>query len=211
MPIPSAAPHRQRFEDLSDAKVTGTRKLFFFEVFIEDRQNPHPKAPPPEKTPDNDKHMQFFITVDGQTNKVYDPNNPPAIITNKGAVEDWTIENRTTEDHEFHMHQIHFLLMAIDGKPVPRNQRQFYDTFPVKFWDGVSETYPSITVRMDFRGAVVGDFVYHCHILDHEDGGMMAIIRLLPKGGATKARPGQLAQGSHAPGGGGSKLVHAAK
>jgi FtsP/CotA-like multicopper oxidase with cupredoxin domain len=33
---------------------------------------------------------------------------------------------------------------------------------------------------MDFRGAVVGDFVYHCHILDHEDGGMMAIIRVTP-------------------------------
>jgi FtsP/CotA-like multicopper oxidase with cupredoxin domain len=33
---------------------------------------------------------------------------------------------------------------------------------------------------MDFRGADVGDFVYHCHILGHEDGGMMAIIRVLP-------------------------------
>jgi len=34
---------------------------------------------------------------------------------------------------------------------------------------------------MDFRGPDVGDFVYHCHILDHEDGGMMAIIRVLPR------------------------------
>jgi hypothetical protein len=33
----------------------------------------------------------------------------------------------------------------------------------------------------DFRGPTVGDFVYHCHILDHEDNGMMAIIRVLPK------------------------------
>ena len=38
-----------------------------------------------------------------------------------------------------------------------------------------------MTLRMDFRGAVVGDFVYHCHILDHEDEGMMAIVRVLPK------------------------------
>ncbi|HEX3652710.1 MAG TPA: multicopper oxidase domain-containing protein [Rhizomicrobium sp.] len=200
MPLPSAAPHKQRFEDLSDVKVTASRKLFFYEVYIESRQ------PPPGGNgypPDNDKHMQFFITVDGQQNKVYDPANPPAITTNKGAVEDWTIENRTTEDHEFHMHQIHFLVTAIDGKPVPKNQRQFYDTYPVKYWDGVSETYPSITVRMDFRGAVVGDFVYHCHILDHEDGGMMAIIRVNPPG--SKAEDGQVAQG------GGSKQVHAAK
>jgi FtsP/CotA-like multicopper oxidase with cupredoxin domain len=33
---------------------------------------------------------------------------------------------------------------------------------------------------MDFRGKDVGDFVYHCHILGHEDNGMMAIIRVLP-------------------------------
>ena len=34
---------------------------------------------------------------------------------------------------------------------------------------------------MDFRGPDVGDFVYHCHILDHEDNGMMAIIRVMPQ------------------------------
>ncbi len=203
MPMPSAAPHRQRFEDLSDVKVTADRKLFFYEVFIESRQPPPPGKAHPIPPPDKDGQMQFFITVDGQQNKVYDPANPPAITTNKGAVEDWTIENRTTEDHEFHMHQIHFLLLAIDGNPVPKNQRQFYDTYPVHYWDGISGTYPSITVRMDFRGAVTGDFVYHCHILDHEDGGMMAIIRVNP---AAKAKQGKLAQG-----GGSSKAIHAAK
>jgi FtsP/CotA-like multicopper oxidase with cupredoxin domain len=36
---------------------------------------------------------------------------------------------------------------------------------------------------MDFRGPTVGDFVYHCHILDHEDGGMMAVIRVNRKNG----------------------------
>jgi FtsP/CotA-like multicopper oxidase with cupredoxin domain len=34
---------------------------------------------------------------------------------------------------------------------------------------------------MDFRGAIAGDFLYHCQILDHEDGGMMAKIRVLPR------------------------------
>ena len=44
-------------------------------------------------------------------------------------------------------------------------------------WDLI----PSVKLRMDFRGPEVGDFVYHCHILEHEDGGMMAIIRVLPR------------------------------
>jgi hypothetical protein len=35
-------------------------------------------------------------------------------------------------------------------------------------------------VRVDFRGPDIGDFVYHCHILGHEDNGMMAIVRVLP-------------------------------
>jgi FtsP/CotA-like multicopper oxidase with cupredoxin domain len=38
---------------------------------------------------------------------------------------------------------------------------------------------------MDFRGPDVGDFVYHCHILGHEDLGMMAIIRVCPSTGCT--------------------------
>lgn len=62
------------------------------------------------------------------------------------------------------------------------------DTIQVPYWTG-SGPYPSVTVRMDFRGPDVGDFVYHCHILGHEDGGMMAIIRVLPKQNALLAGP----------------------
>ncbi len=38
----------------------------------------------------------------------------------------------------------------------------------------------AVTMRMDFRGDIVGEFVYHCHILEHEDNGMMAKIVVLP-------------------------------
>ncbi len=60
-----------------------------------------------------------------------------------------------------------------------RQQRQFLDMVNVPFWSGEGP-YPSVKVRIDFRGPIIGDFVYHCHILEHEDGGMMAIIRVLP-------------------------------
>ncbi|HUJ46209.1 MAG TPA: multicopper oxidase domain-containing protein [Rhizomicrobium sp.] len=176
VPKPHAAPNPQRFEGLADAKVTAQRLLYFSEINVADQNDP-----PGGHAPDNDKHTLFYITVDGQIPEIFDPSNPPAITTTQGAVEEWTIENRTQELHEFHMHQIHFLVEAVNGKNVPREKRQFYDTFQVPYWDGVSSTYPSIKVKMDFRGPTVGDFVYHCHILDHEDGGMMAIIRVLPK------------------------------
>ena len=95
-------------------------------------------------------------------------------------MEDWIIENRAMENHEFHMHQIHFLLMAVNGVPVSADKRQFLDMVDIPFWSGTGP-YPSVTVRMDFRGSDIGDFVYHCHILEHEDKGMMQIIRVMPK------------------------------
>jgi FtsP/CotA-like multicopper oxidase with cupredoxin domain len=160
----SIGPLLPRFANLAEAKPTAHRRLYFSEVL----SNPNdPESP-----------TNFFITVDGQTPVLFNPDNPPAIETTQGAVEDWTVENRTLENHEFHIHQIHFLVLARNGVPVKNGQ--YRDTIDIPFWSGRGP-YPSATLRMDFRGATVGDFVYHCHILEHEDGGMMAIIRVHPK------------------------------
>ncbi len=52
------------------------------------------------------------------------------------------------------------------------------DTVLIPYWDG-KKPYPSVKVRMDFRDPeIAGTFVYHCHVLDHEDGGMMAEIQV---------------------------------
>jgi FtsP/CotA-like multicopper oxidase with cupredoxin domain len=42
--------------------------------------------------------------------------------TTQGSVEGWTIENRVDGNHEFHIHQIHFLLMAQNGEPVSNGE-----------------------------------------------------------------------------------------
>ena len=73
------------------------------------------------------------------------------------------------------------------SQPVQAMQGQFLDMIEIPFWDGnPAHPYPSVTLRMDFRGQDIGDFVYHCHILNHEDQGMMAIIRVLPGPAARK-------------------------
>jgi len=165
-PAPTAGAHKTRFDDLANAKITAHRDLYFSEYF--QAFGFHEK-----------EAASFFITVDGQKETLFDPNNPPAITTTQGAVEEWRIENRTEELHGFHMHQIHFLITAINDVPIPKEQQQLYDVFEVPFWNGDAIVpYPSITAKLDFRGPTVGDFVYHCHILDHEDAGMMAIIRV---------------------------------
>ena len=150
-----------RFAGLAAMKPTTTRKLYFSEAALG-------SGPP----------VNFFITVDGQQPKIFTPNEPPAITTNVGAVEDWTIENHTSEEHAFHIHQIHFLVMAVNGVAVANPTLQ--DTFEVPYWPGKGP-FPSITVRMDFRDPnIAGTFVYHCHVLDHEDAGMMAKIQVNP-------------------------------
>ncbi|MGA2902364.1 MAG: multicopper oxidase domain-containing protein [Candidatus Korobacteraceae bacterium] len=165
-PVPVPAPvkppaDRQRFAGLLAQQPTTTRNLFFS-----------------EQTVGSNGPTQYFITVSGQKPRVFHMDDPPAIVTNIGAIEDWTIENHAGEAHDFHIHQLHFLLMAINGVPVPNPE--LYDSFTIPNWSG-SGPYPSITARMDFRDPnIAGTFVYHCHILDHEDGGMMAKIQVNP-------------------------------
>jgi FtsP/CotA-like multicopper oxidase with cupredoxin domain len=163
-PLPLLRPHSIWIGDVPPAR---TRKLYF----SEQPRDPHDPGSPTD----------FYLTVDGQTPRLFDPNlKVPDIIAQQGEVEDWIIENRTQELHAFHIHQIHFMLMEWNG--VPLDEPYLRDTINVAYWDGRSRGYPSVKLRMDFREpTVVGTFLYHCHLLEHEDGGMMGLIRVEPR------------------------------
>jgi FtsP/CotA-like multicopper oxidase with cupredoxin domain len=129
--------------------------------------------------------------------KPFDPTTPtvclPLAAGNTPAVEQWQLINLAGEDHNFHIHQVHFEVVGYDtmpegtlpatigGRPVT------VDNVPVpsasnecsvaEWRQGLCTTHP-VTVRIPF--GLAGDFVYHCHILEHEDGGMMAVIRVRP-------------------------------
>jgi FtsP/CotA-like multicopper oxidase with cupredoxin domain len=76
----------------------------------------------------------------------------------------------------FHIHQLHFQVLGRDGEET--GEPLLRDTIDVPYWDGKGP-YPSVKLRMDFRNPkITGTFVYHCHILEHEDGGMMGSIRV---------------------------------
>jgi FtsP/CotA-like multicopper oxidase with cupredoxin domain len=156
---------------LANLTPAAQRNLYFSEVL----QNPaNPNSP-----------TNFYITEEGQTPALFTMGQAANIVVHAGTVEDWTIENRAQEDHIFHIHQLHFQLMAVDGAPV--NDPALRDTYDIPYWGG-SGPYHSITVRMDFSDPnIIGTFVYHCHILEHEDGGMMGEIEVLPPGSAATA------------------------
>jgi FtsP/CotA-like multicopper oxidase with cupredoxin domain len=145
---------------------TRVRKLYFSEKL----DNPN----------DPTSASAFYITVDGQSPTPFDPHSSvPDIVVKQGDVEDWIIENRSMELHDFHIHQLHFQLLDWSGIPV--NEPFLRDTVNVPYYNHRMLQYPSVRLRMDFRDPnIVGTFLYHCHILEHEDGGMMGRIRVEP-------------------------------
>jgi FtsP/CotA-like multicopper oxidase with cupredoxin domain len=162
----SRTTQHQRFGGLANIPISTTRVFQFSEI----------------------QPTQFFITELGQMPVVFDNNNPPAVVTTQGSVEKWIVQNIAQENHEFHMHQIHFQVLSQDNfeangaAPAPAIDGQFLDMVEVPFWVGQKNVpIPQVQLLMDFRGMDVGTFVYHCHILSHEDLGMMAIIQVNPK------------------------------
>ena len=185
----STAPIK-RFSSLYRATPEHTRKLFF-------SRDPRDEG-------------DFFITVSGNTPQPYDPESHPDIVVRGPTVEDWTIENRDNESHDFHIHQTHFSVVKINGKPVRGESIHILrDTIQIgacRSWvngvDPENDPYgidfpsndprndpqatgknclvpASVTLRIDFRDRdIVGKVLYHCHILEHEDKGMMRLMEI---------------------------------
>ncbi len=161
-PKPLPPPKRQWLGDVAPVRV---RHLYFSEKLV----NPN----------DPTSAVEFYLTVEGQKPKMFDMNSTtPNIVAQQGTVEDWIIENRSQELHAFHIHQLHFLLLDYMGRPVHENFLR--DTVNVPYANGRLLAYPSVRIRVDFRDPnTIGTFPYHCHLLEHEDKGMMGTIQVL--------------------------------
>jgi FtsP/CotA-like multicopper oxidase with cupredoxin domain len=170
-----------RFYGLNQVSSNKARTLFFSQKDV-----PDPNDPNATKT-------EFYMTEEGKEPQVYMMGKPPAITLKEGTTEDWTVENRAEEAHVFHIHQIHFLVL--DSSQQAADIGMVRDTITVPAWEGKlgpdgkpTIPYPKVKLRMDFRGegtgkkttSIAGLFFYHCHILEHEDGGMMQEIQITP-------------------------------
>jgi FtsP/CotA-like multicopper oxidase with cupredoxin domain len=125
--------------------------------------------------------------------KPYEMADPPAITVAAGSAEEWT----------FHIHQVHFRLLSING--LLQDAPPLLDTVIVPAavgFDGADSAAGPIpgTVRLKifFPEAMAGDIPFHYHLVDHEDNGMMGVLRVLPSTGinngsaARKADPGEI-------------------
>lgn len=85
------------------------------------------------------------------------------------SVEEWEFDNPTGMDHPMHIHTNAFQVVGADGQSIPA----WKDVVLVK-------SLSRVRVRLRFDD-YVGPTLYHCHILDHEDMGMMGRLDILPE------------------------------
>jgi suppressor of ftsI len=98
----------------------------------------------------------------------YAPDATPMTSARIGTYQHWRILNLTGELHPFHIHQVHFLAYAENGMPIAHPE--WLDTVNVPYGG-------SVDVILDLTDPVIkGMAVFHCHLLNHEDKGMMAKI-----------------------------------
>lgn len=110
---------------------------------------------------------QFLIN-----RKSFDPARVD-LVARLNEVEDWTIDNQGDMDHPFHVHGNPFQLISRTrvGVTTAPAYSAWMDTVNVKSKE---------TVRIRLKQTMVGKRMFHCHILEHEDQGMMGILDVQP-------------------------------
>ncbi|WP_244943472.1 multicopper oxidase family protein [Streptomyces inhibens] len=112
---------------------------------------------------ENKAGTKFFIN-----GKQFDPNRVD-VRTRLNTVEEWTVRNDSNEEHSFHVHVDDFQLMSINGRPHHGHGLQDTASVPPK---------GKLVLRISFT-TYTGKTVLHCHILNHEDEGMMAVLEIV--------------------------------
>jgi FtsP/CotA-like multicopper oxidase with cupredoxin domain len=152
-------------------------------------ENPIPIPPPSAfpKLPDLRKatvnrHRTIVFADTADPNLFYingKPYTPDCVdaVAKLGDVEEWTIQNTAQEAHVFHIHQLDFQVTEVNGEPQPFLGYHDVVTLPA----AASDVDPSVMkVVIPFTDPVIlGEFVYHCHIIQHEDQGMMSNILVI--------------------------------
>lgn len=94
-------------------------------------------------------------------------NHDPLITLKRGSSCIVTIDNQTEWPHPMHLHGMAFRVLSVNGTPT--RYREWRDTVFV---------VPKGSVEIAFVAESPGDWMFHCHILQHQQGGMMASVRV---------------------------------
>jgi FtsP/CotA-like multicopper oxidase with cupredoxin domain len=148
------------------------------------------------------RHTFHFSYIDqpftAQINHhTFTPNMTPAADPYVGTLEEWTLLNETLDDHPFHIHVNGFQVMSVNGNPYAAHGHQDIVNIPAQTTDADGTKHPGkVVIRQRFK-TFPGWFVFHCHILQHEDAGMMATIQVRDRGDTRRPAPEGEGDDSH--------------
>lgn len=148
MSLPAGLPAGP-LDSIRDDEVTGTRQLVLTAILPE--------------TEAAGTWQEFSFLIDG---KIFDAGRVDHRVA-LGAVEEWTILNRQDDDHVFHIHVNPFEVVKVNGQPVE----------PVWMDTAVVPRGGSLTFRSRFLD-FTGTYVLHCHMMNHEELGMMQVVEV---------------------------------
>jgi len=113
--------------------------------------------------------MGRMVTING---KRFDMNRID-FTQQQGVTEIWEIYNKPDMMggmiHPFHIHGTQFKIVSIDGKAAPENERGWKDSIAIKPGEKIK-----IAIQFNHKGI----YMFHCHVLEHEDNGMMGQIKV---------------------------------
>lgn len=117
--------------------------------------------------------------------EVTDVQSKARLCIKYGSKEQWVLINDSEECHNFHIHQVRFKVRRIQAGGTPADAQCLgnrADSIVNDAWHDNFPLPPGARVLIDIafdRPAQIGKFVYHCHILEHEDSGMMAAVEVV--------------------------------
>jgi FtsP/CotA-like multicopper oxidase with cupredoxin domain len=149
MNLPSKLP-TPREKLIGDEEITGTRVLKFSQARVD--------------IEGAEFWRTFRFMIDGKT---FDADRVDQRVR-LGAVEEWTIVNDDADDHVFHIHTNDMLLTKINGELLAE---------PIWMDTAIVPRKSSITFRSRFLD-FTGKLMLHCHMMNHEDLGMMQVVEI---------------------------------
>jgi len=148
MPLPTAIPERYSHPEIDTSEITLPERKLVFSI----SQNP----------------LKFLIN-----GKEFDPEHPDPVVA-VGTAEQWRLENSSDAMHPFHIHVNPF--QVIESSDPALDTGVFKDTVAIPpVQDDGQNGY--VVIRSRFQ-RYIGRFVLHCHILPHEDAGMMLLVEI---------------------------------
>ncbi|MFI6939300.1 multicopper oxidase family protein [Streptomyces sp. NPDC050418] len=125
---------------------------------------------------DSVRERFFGLRMSGINGRPMDMGRVDEVVT-RGDTETWTVRNEDGVPHNFHVHDVQFRVLKVDGREPPPELRGAKDTVFVP-----GGTTVKLAMRFDGPADPDTPYMYHCHLLAHEDGGMMGQFVVVEKG-----------------------------